>query len=93
MKKSVYLFIGILVFSCNQPKEKSDQEIKIKQIETLEEKKDQDTLGGSKNPNGLDNLSTCNCTCSCKGKVFTVTVYPCKNKDITCERECNKRCK
>ena len=60
-------------------KDKSGKEFKIEQEEM-------------KKPSGSQSL-TCDCTCNCNGKVFTTTVYPCKNRELACEKSCKQKCK
>ena len=79
MKNLIYLFFAILLFSCSQPKDKSGQEFKINREEM-------------KNPPGSQSSLTCDCTCNCNGKVFTTTVYPCKNRELACEKSCKQKC-
>ena len=79
MKNLVYLFFVILLFSCSQPKDKSGQEFKIEQEEM-------------KKPSGSQSLA-CDCTCDCDGNVFTTSVYPCKNRELACEKACKQKCK
>ncbi len=94
--KNLILLISLLLISCNQRKVDTSPDVYKEQIE-IEQTKD-------KKPNSDSIISpdvlkesppslTCDCTCSCKGKIFTITVYPCKNKEISCERECKKKCK
>ncbi len=94
MKELFYLFISILLFSCSQPKEKSGKEIKTKQTEVEQVENDSLSLDdiNQKKVKGSSGSLTCDCTCSCNGNVFTLTVYPCKNQEVACERECNKKC-
>ena len=95
MKNLFYLFCAIILFSCSQPKEKSNQEIKTekKEIEQVDESKFKvDSLGMKKKSAGSESLS-CDCTCDCDGKLFTATVFPCKNKEKACEKACKQKCK
>ena len=45
-----------------------------------------------KKPSGSQSLA-CDCTCDCDGNVFTTSVYPCKNRELACEKACKQKCK
>ena len=71
MKNLLYLFCAIIFFSCTQTNNNSGQEIKTEQTET--EQVDEstfkvDSLKMEKKPYGSE-LSSCDCTCDCDGKV------------------------
>ena len=93
---TLFSFFVLLFFSCNQTKDKSEKDIKIEQTDVKKNKDNNsenfnnDSLQIPSRKAGLSNQ--CDCTCSCGEKIFTITVYPCKNKEITCERECKKKC-
>ena len=73
------MIIVILLFSCSPPKDKSKQEFKLEN-------------GEIEKPAGSKLSLTCDCTCDCNGKVFTTTVYPCKNRELACEKACKQKC-
>ena len=95
MKNLFYLFCAIIFFSCSQPNNSSGQEIKTEQteIEQVDESTFKaDSLEMEKKSYGSD-FSSCDCTCDCDGKIFTTTVYPCKNRELVCEKACKQKCK
>jgi hypothetical protein len=96
MKNLIYLFFVILLFSCSQPKDKSGQEFKIEQTENEQVEESNIELDSNEMPTqpaGSSMSLTCDCTCDCNGKSFTTSIYPCKNKELACEKACKQKCK
>ena len=77
MKNLIYLIIVILLFFVLL--------LKINLSKTKLEN------GKIQKPAGSELSLTCDCTCDCNGKVFTITVYPCKNK-VSFEKSCKQKC-